>query len=86
MTDYNCDVCIHQNVCPAYHVGIRECMDYLPIGNVVPVVRCSECIHAEKSEHEFCNREIVHSKWNGTTWDRKGHKLEFCSYGERKDK
>ena len=51
---------------------------------VVEVVRCEECIHAEKSEHEFCLQEIVSIKWNGSTWDKRGHKLKFCSYGERK--
>lgn len=48
-------------------------------------VTCSECIYFDMGEHEFCIKSIVHEKWNGYRWDKEEHKLEYCSYGKRKE-
>ena len=47
-------------------------------------VPCSECVHAGKGDHEFCDQTVTEYKWNGSGFDRKIHKLESCSYGKRK--
>lgn len=42
------------------------------------VVRCEECIHAERCD------QIVKT-WDKLWKDWTPHTVEFCSYGERKD-
>ena len=75
MKDYNCDCCIHQNVRPAYHVTVLECTDYLPIGNVVPVVRCKDCIHCvDRKTYLRCVR-------NGFANGYEVNADGFCNYG-----
>lgn len=81
--NWDCNLCIHMNVCPAYEVTQTECQHYLPMGNVLPVVRCKDCKH-----EETCVKQLVF-------WERdkvleqnvyKYHDLDFCSFGERKTK
>lgn len=92
MKDYDCNCCIHLNVCPNCNADVEECANYLPIGNVVPVVRCKDCRHQRKGWKEdkrwrdggcwiySCERNQHPSAFH--TVD--GYDEDFCSYGERK--
>lgn len=85
MKSFNCNECIHMNVCPAYMVTIPECDDFLPIGNVIPVVRCRDCKWYMNGiifkDMKFCCRMRGHDgKKARYIWPEDG----FCSYGERK--
>lgn len=65
--------------------------DFLIANDVVPVVRCKDCIHTrEKNGHEqfmynenvcICTKEDI---W-GITKNEPVWGNDFCSYGERKD-
>lgn len=75
MADYNCTLCIHQNVCPAYMAARIDCKEYLPIGNLIPMVRCRECQYYN-AEQKACTH--LYALWN--VFD-----TSFCSYGTKKE-
>lgn len=84
MKSFNCDECIHMNVCPAYMVTRPECGDFLPIGNVLPVVRCKDCIYAELIPYlnkTYCKCPDIYRFGLCSHEVSENH---FCSYGERK--
>ena len=60
--------------------GARKLMEEAPAVDVVPVVRCKDCVHCTWLEeypgsfYPFCTRDWCHQKED-----------DFCSHGERKD-
>lgn len=47
--------------CYSYEVTMPDCKDYLPIGNVVPVTRCNNCVYCYYDEgygKYWCNRTL----------------------------
>ena len=60
---------------------IRQNIKDIPTIDAVPVVRCSECKHQEDcfSQIGFWSRDHILEQNN-----YEYHKLDFCSYGERK--
>ena len=61
---------------------LMESLDEQPTIDAVPVVRCSECKHQEDcfSQIGFWSRDYILEQNN-----YEYHKLDFCSYGERKE-
>ena len=53
----------------------RHCVDGKPAADVVEVVRCGECRHAEDSLVLWC-----------TEHEQAVNRLDFCSHGARMDK
>lgn len=47
MKDFDCHLCIHQNVCPAYDVTQEDCDDYLRADYIARLVRCRDCVYHE---------------------------------------
>ena len=85
MKSFNCNECIHMNVCPAYMVTMPECNDFLPIGNVIPVVRCGECKYGKldamiQKIYGKKDGSTLYHCLNGYGYNKSEH---FCSYGER---
>ena len=83
LIDFNCDNCIHRNVCHSYMVTKPDCKEYLPIGNVVPVVRCKDCKFRKSTfsgEDYFCT--VLDADESETAYVTDS---DFCSYGERKE-
>lgn len=75
---FDCNLCIHMNVCPAYEVTQTECDHYIPQGNVLPVVRCRDCIHDGLTTCPLCYIEQQ-------TLVFVNHDADFyCGKGERK--
>lgn len=77
---FDCNLCIHMNVCPAYEATQAKCEDYIPQGNVIPVIRCENCEYYDGHICEFF------SKWPDQY--NTGHTVymepdDFCSYGEK---
>ena len=84
-----CGDCIHAEVCEMVPIftefsrdNIAYCKQFRNAADVVPVVRCFECKYQED-----CFSQIGH-------WSRDSvleqnnyeyHKLDFCSYGERRE-
>lgn len=58
-----------------------ECLaDHLMANNVVPVVRCKDCLY--RNEYGDC----THKWWmDAEGWYKYVGDDDFCSYGERKD-
>ena len=72
---------------------IEEWLNFAPIIDAVPVVRCRDCKHSDAECHKdglrYCMRGIRADDYNETGYV---YPLEvvirdddFCSYGERKD-
>ena len=74
--------------------NIRDLVNSIPAADVVPVVRCKDCEHAERYERVdgtagyYCGHP-QNTFTYGERWDRvfkPGKEADdFCSYGERKD-
>lgn len=79
MKEFDCDNCAHGNVCAAYHVTINECMDYLPSGDAVQVVRCKDCEHSGVTEFgkRYCKEPL------GMYGAVPVQDDSFCSHGKR---
>lgn len=86
MKDFDCNLCIHMTVCPAYMVTQTGCKDYMPQGNVIPVVRCEDCRHARplNRRDSYEDRFIEDCVWCMMRED--GVFPEgYCSDGERRE-
>ena len=61
-------------------------IDRTPAADVVEVVRCKDCRHSTINGGD-CNRIIVHYVRNEVTElnEAKYIRLDYCSYGERKE-
>ena len=76
-----CNDCIHVAVCGEPHIVYR-CSGVCPhfkngTNDAVPVVRCKDCRHMEKSQYgRYCQ---IWGMYNGYGDDG------FCCYGERKE-
>lgn len=80
MENHNCARCIYQSVCPSYEVTMPDCKNYFPIGDVVPVTRCKNCVYCyydEKYGRYWCNRMF------GTFRVRQDG---FCSFAIKKER
>lgn len=66
-------------VCKALEQKIKN--DYIsqPSADVVEVVRCKDCIHNDQCKH----RVVMWVEDPINTWHKD---IDFCSYGERKEK
>ena len=81
-----CEKCIHQKVCRARDchdeddIGVvTYCSNFMPIVEVVGLVRCKECRLAHES--------IMIDGWFECENNEMTHKPDhYCSYGERKEK
>lgn len=69
MADFNCTLCIHQNVCPAYMATNVNCKEYLQI------VQCRNCRYYN-AEQRACMH--LYALWH--VFD-----TSFCSYGTKKE-
>ena len=56
-------------------------VNHLIANDVVPVVRCKDCIHCEHILDEFC-KHWYQCKRKGNFAQKKAD--DYCSYGERK--
>ena len=65
--------------CYSKNCRIAESADHLIANDVVPVVRCRDCVWYEngKSYDAYCNHPT-----HGISYSAED---DFCSYGERKD-
>jgi hypothetical protein len=68
----------HENVDPLEAVA-----DYLLDNNVIPVVRCKDCIHWYEQEG-VCLKIYSDGAVSPYAWQDRNPD-DFCSYGERKD-
>ena len=66
-----------------YPPGVRHAIENAPAIDAVPVVRCKDCKHAEKSKYAF--------DWDGKTplcecsyMTQPNRWHEYCSWAERK--
>ena len=60
-----------------FTLGIQQAVDEQPTIDAVPVVRCKDCRHMEKSQYgRYCQ---IWGMYNGYGDDG------FCCYGERKE-
>ena len=66
-----------------YPPGVRHAIENAPAIDAVPVVRCKDCKHAEKSKYAF--------DWDGKTplcecsyMTKPNRWHEYCSWAERK--
>lgn len=91
-----CKDCLHYEVCKRidyeleYHnKSIKEAEEELPIKcrffknktDVVPVVRCKDCMHCEHIPIDFC--KVWHlCKIRDNLSQKEAY--DYCSYGERK--
>ena len=75
MKDFNCESCIHKEVCAGFEVTMPECKHYRPAVDAVEVVRCYQCKYYLKSPM-ICEHED--GLWTPD-------KLDYCSFGERWD-
>jgi hypothetical protein len=59
-----------------------ELIDTTPTADVVEVVRCKDCKHQDD-----CARQMVHTTRDSVLEQNKStyNKVDFCSYGKRKD-
>lgn len=82
MKDFDCNLCIHMNVCPAYMATQTSCKDYLPQGNVIQVVRCKGCKHWTREGNGYMDDE----PYCGNPYGIEGYPKpdDFCSRGERR--
>ena len=81
-----CKDCIHHNVCiwenELEEESNKHCSDFKNKADFVEVVRCSQCKYKDD-----CAGRMVHTtrdyvlEQNISTYN----KVDFCSYGERKD-
>lgn len=67
-----------------YPPGVRHAIENAPAIDAVPVVRCKDCKHAEKSKYAF--------DWDGKTplcecsyMTQPNRWHEYCSWAERKE-
>ena len=67
-----------------YPPGVRHAIENAPAIDAVPVVRCKDCKHAEKSKYAF--------DWDGKTplcecsyMTQPNSWHEYCSWAERKE-
>ena len=64
----------------AYSV-IRQNIIYMPVADVVKVVRCKDCKHRIDDEDFQCGHICLKRRANGGRFCEDN---DFCSYGERK--
>lgn len=55
--------------------------DYLLYNDVLPVVRCKDCVHARKLKDNFYGWEYSCKHFNSHST----RSNDFCSYGERRN-
>ena len=67
-----------------YPPGVRHAIENAPAIDAIPVVRCKDCKHAEKSKYAF--------DWDGKTplcecsyMTQPNRWHEYCSWAERKE-
>lgn len=63
----------------AVHKKIQMLISEAPTADVVEVVRCKDCIHNDQCKH----RVVMWVEDPINTWHKD---IDFCSYGERKEK
>lgn len=61
------------------HKKIQMLISEAPTADVVEVVRCKDCIHNDQCKH----RVVMWVEDPINTWHKD---IDFCSYGERKEK
>ena len=79
MANFDCNICIHQNVCCAYGTTITECTNYFTADDVVPVVLCKDCKFADDS----CSYGLLCVNPEGCL-GRFVDESAFCSSGKRR--
>lgn len=60
---------------------LREIIESVPAADVVPVVRCKDCIHYDLG---VCLKIYSDGNAQKDSWQSRNPN-DFCSYGERKD-
>lgn len=60
---------------------LREIIESVPTADVVPVVRCKDCIHYDLG---VCLKIYSDGNAQKDSWQSRNPN-DFCSYGERKD-
>lgn len=75
---WDCNLCIHMNVCPGYMVTQLHCEHYLPQGNVIPVLRCLDCEHTKRNHFDIFGRDYC-DRWR-TEVSGDG----FCNFGRKR--
>ena len=92
MKDFNCESCIHKEVCAGYEVTMPECKHYRPAVDAVEAVYAEDYKHSfemiaekyAKIQDEMLKGElveVVHAKWEINWCDNNliGHEYEECS-------
>lgn len=78
--DYNHDyMCGEQDECDR----IYDAIDEAPTIDAVPLVRCKDCVCAEKFPYEDNVFKCTHPQWCNSNYGVYGE--DYCSYGERRD-
>ena len=72
---------IENSGCVNHESEIIDCVRYAGAADVVPVVRCGECIHRVNMEHSMDNKEIC----CGRMAMRVMALDDYCSHGVRID-
>jgi hypothetical protein len=89
-----CGDCIHADICKDVvgswfsRKNIAYCKTFKRAADVVPVVRCKDCMH--RGDHEVCPLHDIRLCYDGDghmdeVEDDKAEDEFFCSYGERKE-
>lgn len=72
------------NVSPMYRRGYDDCVEAIlkaPAADVVPVVRCKDCIHYDLG---VCLKIYSDGNVQKDSWQSRNPN-DFCSYGEKND-
>lgn len=86
MPKYVCASTAAEHISDCLKIPLGELVDVfagIPAADVVPVVRCKDCIWSRKvNDKEPMYRCVNICRYGCTQWL---DSVDFCSYGERKD-
>ena len=83
-----CDKCIHKKVCTVQlYKAVETCERFRDKDDYTKVVSCAECEHNQANGGD-CNRTLTITTRNYITESNETEyiKLDYCSYGIRKEK